>query len=54
MEKPDQLFNDSADWLRREIKRITGVNVREAKTEIEAATGTVEQVFTTGTVMNQL
>ena len=46
-----QLFNDSADWLRQEIKRITGVDVREAKAEIEATTGTVVQVFTTGTVV---
>ena len=46
-----QLFNDSADWLRQEIKRITGVEVREAKAEIETKTGTVVQVFTTGTVV---
>jgi uncharacterized protein YbcI len=46
-----QLFNDSADWLRQEIKRITGVDVREARAEIEATTGTVVQVFTTGTVV---
>ena len=46
-----QLFNDSADWLRQEIKRITGVEVREAKAEIETTTGTVVQVFTTGTVV---
>jgi uncharacterized protein YbcI len=46
-----QLFNDSADSLRQEIKRITGVDVREAKAEIEAITGTVVQVFTTGTVV---
>ncbi len=46
-----QLFNDSADGLRQEIKRITGVEVREAKAEIETKTGTVVQVFTTGTVV---
>jgi uncharacterized protein YbcI len=46
-----QLFNDSADWMRQEIKRITGVDVREAKAEIETTTGTVVQVFTTGTVV---
>jgi len=45
------LSNDSADWLRQEIKRITGVEVREAKAEIETTTGTVVQVFTTGTVV---
>ena len=36
-----QLFNDSADALRQEIKRITGVEVREVKAEIETKTGTV-------------
>ena len=46
-----QLFNDSAASLRQEIKRITGVEVREAKAEIEPTTGTVVQVFTTGTVV---
>jgi uncharacterized protein YbcI len=44
-----QLFNDSADPLRREIKRITGVDVREATAEVETKTGTVVHVFTTGT-----
>ena len=44
-----QLFNNSADSLRQEIKRITGVEVREAAAEVEATTGTVVQVFTTGT-----
>ena len=37
--------------LRQEIKRITGVEVREAKAEIETKTGTVVQVFSTGTVV---
>ena len=46
-----ELFNNSADTLRQEIKRITGVNVREAKAEVETTTGTVVQVFTTGTVV---
>ena len=46
-----QLFTDSADELRREIKRITGVEVREATAEVETTTGTVVQVFTTGTVV---
>jgi uncharacterized protein YbcI len=44
-----QLFNNSAASLREEIKRITGVEVREAAAEVEATTGTVVQVFTTGT-----
>ena len=46
-----QLFNDSADTLRREIKRITGVDVREATAEVETKTGTVVHVFTTGTMV---
>ena len=46
-----QLFANSANELRQEIKRITGVEVREATTEVETTTGTVVQVFTTGTMV---
>ena len=46
-----QLFTNSADELRQEIKRITGVEVREATAEVETTTGTVVQVFTTGTMV---
>ena len=46
-----QLFANSSDWLRQEIKRIAGVEVREATAEVETAIGTVVQVFTTGTVV---
>ena len=46
-----QLFTNSADSLRQEIKRITGVEVRQATAEIETDTGTVVQVFTTGTMV---
>jgi uncharacterized protein YbcI len=46
-----QLFSNSADSLRQEIKRITGVEVREATAEMEPTSGTVVQVFTTGTVV---
>ena len=46
-----QLFINSANELRQEIKRITGVEVREATTEVETTTGTVVQVFTTGTMV---
>ena len=46
-----QLFATSADFLRKEIKRITGVEVREAAAEIESTTGTVVQVFTSGTMV---
>ena len=46
-----QLFNDSVDSLRQEIKRITGVDVRDAVAEVEMATGTVVHAFTTGTMV---
>ena len=46
-----ELFNTSSDVLRQEIKRITGVEVREAAAEIESTTGTVVKAFTTGTVV---
>jgi uncharacterized protein YbcI len=46
-----QLFANSCDPLRQEIKRITGVEVREATAEVETKTGTVVQVFTTGTMV---
>ena len=46
-----QLFASASDTLRQEIKRITGVEVREAAAEIEPRTGTVVAVFTTGTVV---
>jgi uncharacterized protein YbcI len=46
-----QLFTNASESLRQEIKRITGVEVREAAAEVEPATGTVVKVFTTGTVV---
>jgi uncharacterized protein YbcI len=46
-----QLFANSSEALRQEIKRITGVEVREATAEVEARSGTVVQVFTTGTMV---
>jgi uncharacterized protein YbcI len=46
-----QLFASSSDSLRQEIKRITGMEVREATTEIEPVSGAVVQAFTTGTVV---
>jgi uncharacterized protein YbcI len=46
-----QLFAHACQPLRDEIKRITGVDVREATAEIESATGTVVQVFTSGTTV---
>ena len=47
-----ELFASASDALRREITRITGVEVREATAEVEPATGTVVAVFTTGTVVH--
>lgn len=46
-----QLFATSADSLREEIKRITGVEVREAAAEVETKTGTVVHAFTSGTMV---
>ncbi len=46
-----QLFADASESLRQEIKRITGVEVREATAEVEPTTGTVVGVFTTGTTV---
>ena len=46
-----QLFKDSADVLRQEIKRITGVAVGEAAAEVETITGAVVHAFTTGTMV---
>jgi uncharacterized protein YbcI len=46
-----QLFANSCDSLRQEIKRITGMEVREAGAEVEPVTGAVVQAFTTGNVV---
>jgi len=46
-----QLFANASESLRQEIKRITGVDVREATAEVEPTTGTVVGVFTTGTTV---
>jgi uncharacterized protein YbcI len=46
-----QLFASSSDSLRQEIKRITGLDVREATAEVETSTGAVVQAFTTGAVV---
>jgi uncharacterized protein YbcI len=45
------LFANSFDPLRQEIKRITGVEVREAAAEVGATTGTVVKAFKSGTVV---
>jgi len=46
-----ELFLSSCGPLRQEIERITGASVREAAAEVEPASGTVVQVFSTGTVV---
>ncbi|MHC5538123.1 Na-translocating system protein MpsC family protein [Singulisphaera rosea] len=46
-----QLFANSSDSFRREIERITGMEVREAAVEVEPITGAVVQAFTTGNVV---
>jgi uncharacterized protein YbcI len=45
-----QMFIDASGVLHRKIKSITGMKVRDTKTEIEPKTGHVVQVFTTDTV----
>jgi len=47
-----KLFANASDSLKQEIKRITGVEVREATAELETSTGMVVKVFTTGTVVH--
>lgn len=46
-----QLFLNAADPLRREIEQITGIAVREAKTEVDVASGSLAQVFPGGTMV---
>lgn len=46
-----QLFVNASGELRQEIKRITGVEVREATAEVEPSTGTVVGIFSTGTTV---
>lgn len=45
------LFASSSDSLRQEIKRITGVEVREAAAEVETTTGAVVHAFTAGAMV---
>src|SRR5271155_320866 len=46
-----QLFANSSGSLCQEIRRITGMEVREATAQLEPASGAVVQAFTTGTVV---
>jgi uncharacterized protein YbcI len=46
-----QLFASGSHALRQAIQRITGVEVREATTEVDPSTGTIVAVFSSGTVV---
>ena len=46
-----ELFANSCEPLRQEIGKITGVKVRESVAQVEPSTGTVVQVFTSGTTV---
>jgi uncharacterized protein YbcI len=46
-----RLFKCSCGSLLLEIKRITGLEVREATADLETSTGAVMQVFVTGTIV---
>ena len=46
-----ELFHNSSGSLRQEIKRITGVEVREASVEVETTGGAVVQSLGTGAVV---
>ncbi len=46
-----QLFATGSGSLREEIKRITGMEVREATAELEPMSGAVVHAFTTGDVV---
>lgn len=46
-----QLFLAASETLRKDIKRITGMDVRESTAEVEPKSGAVVQVFTSGTMV---
>ena len=46
-----RLFDATSDSLRQDIKRITGVDVRDASVDVETADGTVLKAFNSGTVV---
>jgi uncharacterized protein YbcI len=46
-----RLFDASSNSLRQEIKRITGVDVRDASVDVETADGSVVKAFNSGTVV---
>lgn len=46
-----QLFHSDSDALREEIRHITGMDVREASAQVQPASGTVAQLFSSGTMV---
>ena len=46
-----ELFSSSAQTLREEILRITGVSVRESAAEVEPSSGSVVHAFTSGSMV---
>ncbi len=46
-----QLFKASVSGLVQEIKRITGVAIREAAVEVESATGAIVHAFASGSMV---
>jgi len=46
-----QLFQTSAGMLHLELKRILGIEIKEAAVEIEPATGRIVEVFPSGTLV---
>ncbi len=46
-----EVFTASSEPLRREINRITGVEVQEANAELQTTSGAVVQIFTTGSMV---
>jgi len=46
-----QLFETSSEELQAEIKRITGVSIRESALEVETSTGAVAHAFTSGVMV---
>jgi uncharacterized protein YbcI len=46
-----QLFNSASQVFRTEIKRITGMDVRQADAQVEPGTGAIVQAFSSGSVV---
>src|SRR5580692_5571012 len=51
LEFHQQLFLSASETLKKEISRITGMDVREATAEVEPTSGAVVHVFTSGTMV---